>query len=157
MKDSFDILIANNLRTIRSIARSYTSYLDYEDLMQDICVQLWRSFRKFKGESKAETWLYRVAINTAITHQRKEIRNRKGKEKITALEIPHQSSGGLSEQQILQSFTNELGDVDKAVLLMYLDNFSAKQMEGVLGIKENTIRVRVSRLKSKFEQQFIES
>jgi RNA polymerase sigma-70 factor (ECF subfamily) len=157
MKIDFDTLLADNLATVRSIARSYTSYFEYEDLMQDICVQLWRSFKSFKGQSKIETWLFRVAINTAITYQRKEIKDRKGKEKISSLNQQRNTSDGLSEHEILCNFTEQLNDVDKAILLMYLDNFSAKQMEAVLGIKDSTIRVRISRIKSNFESQFIES
>jgi RNA polymerase sigma-70 factor (ECF subfamily) len=156
MENRFNTLIANNIGTIRSIARSYTSYFDYEDLLQDICIQLWRSYKSFKGDSKIETWLYRVAINTAITHQRKEIRDRKGTEKISSLQPTQSSSDGFSEHEILRSFTSQLNDIDKAVLLMYLDDFSAKQMESVLGIKDSTIRVRISRIKSNFEQRFIE-
>lgn len=157
MKINFDTLLADNLATVRNIARSYTSYFEYEDLMQDICIQLWRSFKTFKGQSKVETWLYRVAINTAITYQRKEIKDRKGKAKMNSLNRQENTSDGLSEYEILNNFTEQLNDVDKAVLLMYLDNFSAKQMEAVLGIKDSTIRVRISRLKSNFESQFIES
>ncbi len=85
MAIDFDSLISENINSIRNIARSYTNFRDSEDLMQEILIQLWRSHGNFRGDSRPETWLYRIAINTAITFQRQEIRNRKGQEKNRSL------------------------------------------------------------------------
>jgi len=129
---------------------------DYEDLMQEILVQLWRSFGNFRGDSKFETWLYRIAINTAVSFQRSEIKERKGKEKNTLLQSNNASSGGLSHDEILHAFIKELNNIDRAVLMMYIDGLTAIEMESVLGIKSNAIKARVSRLKAKFSEQFVD-
>jgi RNA polymerase sigma-70 factor (ECF subfamily) len=128
---------------------------DYEDLMQEILAQLWRSFGSFRGDSKFETWLYRISINTAISFQRSEIKERKGKERNTSLQSVNASSGGLSHDEILQAFIKELNNIDSAVLMMYIDGLTTHEMESVLGIKANAIKVRVSRLKTKFSEQFV--
>lgn len=156
MTIEFESLISKNSKTIRNIARSYTNMYDYEDLMQEILVQLWRSFGNFRGDSKFETWLYRIAINTAVSFQRSEIKERKGKEKNTLLQSNNVSSGGLSHDEILHAFIKELNNIDRAVLMMYIDGLTAIEMESVLGIKSNAIKVRVSRLKAKFSEQFVD-
>ncbi len=156
MTIEFESLISKNSKTIRNIARSYTNMYDYEDLMQEILVQLWRSFGNFRGDSKFETWLYRIAINTAVSFQRSEIKERKGKEKNTLLQSNNASSGGLSHDEILHAFIKELNNIDRAVLMMYIDGLTAIEMESVLGIKSNAIKVRVSRLKAKFSEQFVD-
>lgn len=156
MAMDFDRLVKDNLRSIRRIALSYTNFSDAEDLMQEILIQLWRSFPKFRGDSKPETWLYRVAINTAISFQRKEIRSR------MALEIKEliRTQGGLldelPQEEILKQFVKGLGDLDRAVLTLYLDGVGATEMADVLGLTANAINIRVSRLKDKFGKQFVD-
>jgi len=156
MTTEFESLITKNSNTIRNIARSYTNMYDYEDLMQEILTQLWRSFASFRGDSKFETWLYRIAINTAVTYQRSEIKERKGSEKNTSLHSNNASLDGLSHDEILQTFIKKLNKVDSAVLMMYIDGLTANEMESVLGIKANAIKVRISRLKVKFQEQFVD-
>ena len=156
MAIDFDMLISGNIRSIRNIARSYTSPRDSEDLVQEILIQLWRSHRNFRGDSTPETWLYRIAINTAVTFQRKEIRNRKGQEKNRSLLIDNSFAAGLSQDEVLELFVRDLNDVDRAVLTMYLNGLTSAKMEGVLGITANAINVRISRLKSRFEDKFVD-
>ena len=156
MAIDFDSLITGNIRSIRNIARSYTSSRDAEDLVQEILIQLWRSHRTFRGDSAPDTWLYRIAINTAVTFQRKEIRNRKGQEKNRSLRTENAFSAGLSQDEVLELFVRELNDVDRVVLTMYLDGLTSGEMETVLGITANAINVRISRLKRKFENKFVE-
>ena len=156
MTTEFESLITKHSNTIRNIARSYTNMYDYEDLMQEILTQLWRSFANFRGDSKLETWLYRIAINTAVTYQRSEIKERKGNEKNTSLHSINASSDGLSHDEILQGFIKKLNKVDSAVLMMYIDGLTANEMESVLGIKANAVKVRISRLKVKFQEQFVD-
>lgn len=156
MAMDFDRLVKDNLRSIRRIALSYTNFSDAEDLMQEILIQLWRSFPKFRGDSKPQTWLYRVAINTAISFQRKEIRSR------MALEINEliRTQGGLldelPQEEILKQFVKGLGDLDRAVLTLYLDGVGATEMADVLGLTANAINIRISRLKDKFGKQFVD-
>ncbi|MCO7223401.1 RNA polymerase sigma factor [Pleionea sp. CnH1-48] len=156
MTIDYEQLIEANIRTIRNIARSYTALHDHEDLMQEIMIQLWRSRNNFRGDAKAETWLYRVAINTAISYQRSAIRERKNKAHKPLSSQEQLQLSGLSQEEILSTFVSQLNDVDRAVFVMYLDGLNASQMEEVLGTKANTIKVRISRLKTKFRETFVD-
>ena len=76
--------------------------------------------------------------------------------KNTSLHSNNASSDGLSHDEILQAFIKKLNKVDSAVLMMYIDGLTANEMESVLGIKANAIKVRISRLKVKFQEQFVD-
>ena len=156
MSTDFDALVAANMNTIANIARSYTNILDAQDLKQEILIQLWRGFQSFRGESAPKTWLYRVAINTAVSFQRREIKSRLGDAKNRSMRSDSAYSSGLSQNEILKEFVAVLNEVDRAVLMMYLDGLTAAEMENVLGIKANAISVRISRMKAKFEAQFVD-
>lgn len=84
MKLKFEELIKQNLGRIRYIAKRYANNPDTEDLFQEILLQLWRSYDSFNEQSKAETWLYRVALNTAITSIRKSVKHRETLSKLGA-------------------------------------------------------------------------
>lgn len=148
-------LITNNYRQLRNIALGYADFEEYEDLLQEICLQLWRSRANFRNESKQETWMYRVAINTSITYQRKKISQKK-------LQTVPQENGreqsehaGLSQEQMLVAFANGLSKVDRAIFVMYIDGLNAQQIEAVLELSANAIKVRISRMKERFRQQFV--
>lgn len=130
---------------------AYTA-IDREDLFQDIIVQLWQAFPRFRGDSKFSTWLYRVAINTAIT------RSRKKKNLITYVEpeaLPTNSSEDTSANaetenlQLLNNAIAQLNDVERAILMLYMEERSYEEMEDVLGIASGTLRVKISRIKDK--------
>jgi RNA polymerase sigma-70 factor (ECF subfamily) len=161
MSESFECLINDNYQRIRNITFSYADYQEREDLTQEILAQLWRSREHFKGDASQSTWLYRIALNTAITYQRKKISDRKlntisedslpkGEQNVSA------ESGNYSQEHILESFSAGLNKVDRAVFVMYVDGLNAKQMESILGVKANAIKVRISRLKEKFRLQFVD-
>ena len=160
MPESFERLISDNYQRIRNITFSYADYEEREDLSQEIMAQLWRSRKHYKGKSSRSTWLYRVALNTAITYQRKKISDRKLKESShNVVNANHHSEPHehrtLSQTQILESFSASLNKVDRAVFLMYVDGLNAGDMEKILGVKANTLKVRISRLKEKFRTQFV--
>lgn len=133
---------------------AYTT-ADKEDLFQEIVIQLWKAFRKFKGDSKFSTWLYRVAINTAISGLRKK------KGFITSYEpanLPvHVSDDNINDaeeerlQQLLQGI-EQLNQVDKAIVMLYMEDYSYEEMENVLGINQGSLRVKMNRIKEKLRQ-----
>ena len=155
MTDEFRRLIEKNRHKIQRIARNYTFNGQYDDLAQEIHLQIWRSMASFNGQSSIDTWLYRIAINTAITFQRSEIRERKGKALTEQVKSQAKASDGQSADEILSLFASQLNSVEIAILSMYIEGLSSSQMAEVLGVKANAVKVRVSRIKQKFEQQFI--
>jgi RNA polymerase sigma-70 factor, ECF subfamily len=160
MSETFENLINDNQRKIQNIAFSYADQNEREDLIQDILVQLWRSHDQFKGNSASTTWLYRVALNTAITYQRKKISDRKLSQQQptkNSLNASEQTfKGGHSASHIIEAFSAQLNKIDRAVFVMYVDGLNASEMEAILGTSAGAIKVRINRLKAKFKEQFVD-
>lgn len=156
MPPSFEALISQNIGRIQYIARRYARGEDYEDILQEILLQLWRSYKTFEENSSVETWLYRVALNTAITWVRKSVKHKEVCRIIQSLHLESSQPGQESCQSaILEQFMRALSDTDANILMMYLDGLPAIEIANVIGISANAISARVSRLKRQFEQTYI--
>ena len=153
----FEQLVQEHEGRIRQIARRFAARGAVDDLVQDILMRLWRSLPGFRGEARIETWIYRVALNAAMTSLKESIRDRELLAALTASsEIPQNEAPGANPADVLSSFMNGLGDIDASVLMMYLDGLAADDMSAVLGISANAINVRINRLKQKFSDTYVE-
>jgi RNA polymerase sigma-70 factor (ECF subfamily) len=140
---------------ILKVARAYTfTTEDCQDLVQEILLQVWRSLPQFQGRACASTWLYRVALNTALGWHRKERRRKLRQQPI--LEVEDRSAAGLDSAQqavqnevIKQLYTaiRQLPKTEAALILLYLDDLSYRQMAEVLGITESNVGVKLNRAK----------
>lgn len=147
-------LIRENEARLRKICRVYGPDRDAEmDLYQDILVQLWRALPSFDGSSAPGTWLYRVALNTAMAQKRQRTA-REGamldeSNPIWRNPIPSPDESLESKQRLerLYAAIARLGDVDKAVVTMYLDDKSHREIAEVLGITESYVGVKLHRIK----------
>jgi RNA polymerase sigma factor (sigma-70 family) len=128
---------------------------DRQDLFQEIVIQLWKAYPKFRGEAKFSTWLYRVAINTAITGLRRK------KDFITACEpekLPENISdddGSVTEADRLAQLYNaieRLNEIEKAIVMLYMEDRTYEEMEDILGVSSGTLRVKMNRIKEKLRQ-----
>ena len=141
--------------TVLKVARAYTFTADdCQDLAQEILLQVWRSLPQFQGRASASTWSYRVALNTALGWHRKEHRRQARQQSI--LEVEELSVAGLdSAQQIVQhevveqlyAAIRQLPKADAALVLLYLDDLTYRQMAEVLGISESNVGVKLNRAK----------
>lgn len=128
---------------------------DREDLFQEIVFQLWRSFGSFRGQSAVTTWMYRVALNTAISGARK---NKIGRltTYMDALppHIPQEDRGAEKKEQLdqLRRAIAQLSDVEKSIVVLYLEERSYEEMEAILGIKVVNLRVKMNRIKEKLRR-----
>lgn len=157
MSSDFEKLIQENSARIYRIAQQYAAVGEVDDLVQNILMQLWRSYEQFRGEAKIETWIYRIALNTSMTQLRKNIRHREIQVKAeTNLSTSEGAPSGGCQKTILANFLSSLGDVDASILMMYLDGLSAKEMADILGIKLNAVQVRINRMKQKFTKTYVE-
>jgi RNA polymerase sigma factor (sigma-70 family) len=150
----FEGLLRENELLIYKVCRLYAySYADRQDLFQEIVIQLWKAFPKFNGESKFSTWLYRVAINTAITGLRKQ-RNFVVSYEPSALPQPIDDNANLEEEQLrqLHRAINQLNQVEKAIVMLYMENKAYDEMEDILGINQGNLRVKMNRIKEKLRQ-----
>jgi RNA polymerase sigma factor (sigma-70 family) len=131
---------------------AYTS-ADREDLFQEIVIQLWKAYANFKGESKFSTWLYRVALNTAITGLRKKKDFIESREPAQLPEHIDDENAG-REEELLQLYKaiNQLNQVEKAIVVLYMEDRSYEEMEEILGMSAGNLRVKMNRIKEKLRQ-----
>lgn len=149
-------LISEHEGLIHKICHVYAAdALAKQDLFQEIVIQLWKSFENFRNESKISTWMYRVALNTALTEKRRN----KTKVSISFLgslkdDKAQESNMDANEENLnlLFSAISKLTEVEKAVVMLYLDDKSYEEMEEVLGISMGTLRVKMNRIKEKLRQ-----
>ena len=125
---------------------------DREDLFQEITLQAWKSYPRFKGNARFSTWLYRVALNTAITYYRKQKRNPITHSDITGYEIPEAPTDPTDAQfQLMYKAIGELSEVDKALVLLYLEDYPYDDIAQMMGITPNHVAVKMNRIKSKLQ------
>ena len=154
----FSLLIKNNQGLIIKVSRLYTHSLeDQEDLFQEIVLQLWKSYDSFQGHSKISTWMYRVALNTAITLFRKKTKQPQTDELQDFHSKNFVEDSGEKEQQIslLYKVIKMLPDVERAIVMMYLDDEPYKEIADTLGITEVNARVKMNRLKKTLKELMI--
>jgi RNA polymerase sigma-70 factor (ECF subfamily) len=154
----FEQLVREHGGRIRRIARRFAGNGAVDDLEQDILMRLWRSYPGFRGDSKVESWVYRVSLNAAMTHVSQTVKARAAQAAISAQSALTSEgvAGSTSPAQILSDFLGRLGDIDASILMMYMDGLTSGEMSGVLGIAENAINVRISRIKLRFNEAYID-
>jgi RNA polymerase sigma-70 factor (ECF subfamily) len=153
----FEDLVREHGGRIRQIARRFAANGAVDDLVQDILTRLWRSYAGFRGDSKVESWIYRVALNAAMTHLSERAKARTLHEAMSAQPAATaETAAGVSPVDILSDFLSRLGDVDASILMMYMDGLTADEISGVLGITGNAINVRINRMKQKFNDAYVE-
>jgi len=152
----FEQLIKDHGGRILAIARRYADTDAVDDLYQEILVQLWRSIDSFRGDAKPETWIYRIGFNTAMTSVRKQIRLREGKAILNNQSRSEESLGGRCQAEILSEFMDSLADIDSSIMMMYLDGLKGQEISSILGVKINTVQVRINRLKKMFSDRYLE-
>lgn len=137
------------------VARSYCSNeFDREDLVQEILAQIWRSLETYNDNFKITTWMYRVALNVAISFYRKDktiaYKHSEMEDKLLSydMETERENAQSLSE---LYAFINGLNDIDKAVLLMYLEGESQSEIAANLDITIANVSTKISRIKQKLK------
>jgi len=128
---------------------------DRKDLFQEIIIQLWKAYPKFKGEASFSTWLYRVAINTAITGVR---RKNKLVSSVEPLSMPvdiHDDDHWQEKEERLQQMyraIEKLNKIEKAIVMLYMEERPYEEMEQILGISQGTLRVKMTRIKDKLRE-----
>ena len=144
-----------NQNIVHKVCRIYTSNSDaHKDLFQEITIQLWKAYPKFRGEAKFSTWMYRVALNTAITLYRKSKRQIKTNDisdyHYMLKDNPY--DGEIEEQmQLLYKAIHQLSDIEKALILLYLEEKPYKEIAETMGISEVNARVKMNRIKTKLK------
>ena len=146
-KRSFIQLLEENKGIIHKICLMYTSNLaDKEDLYQEICLQLWRSFRTYRSESKFSTWLYQVALNTAISSVRKDRRRIETVLLNQEVHFVARDSEQEGMTRMLFKAVANLNKVDRAIILLWLEEKEYAEISEVMGISQSAVSVRLVRI-----------
>jgi RNA polymerase sigma-70 factor (ECF subfamily) len=146
----FDQWLKSHQGLFFKVVRAYAfTPQDQEDLFQEIATQVWRSVPNFRGEAAVTTWIYRVALNAAIAWTRKEWKHRDGKQSADGAESAILQASPATDPRIewLYAQIRQLNEIDRSLTLLLLDGFNYKEMAAMLGITENYVGVKISRIK----------
>jgi RNA polymerase sigma factor (sigma-70 family) len=157
LRETFQTLVEAHKKILYKICNSYCPDRDSrDDLAQEIMFQLWRSFPKFDARCRFSTWMYRIALNVAISFYRSEsVRTRhviSGEPHL--LEMAGETETQPEDVRLLYQFIEALDPLNKALILLYLDENSYAEIADVLGITETNVATKISRLKTKMKQEF---
>jgi len=153
LEHNFVELLEKHQNIVHKVCRLYTNNQHaHKDLFQEITIQLWKAYPKFRGDAKFSTWMYRVALNTAITLYRKSKRSIKTQEfEKVSFKIKAESYDDTEDQQLklLYQAVHQLNDIDKALVFLYLEEKNYSEISETLGITEVNARVKMNRVKKK--------
>ncbi|WP_206076499.1 RNA polymerase sigma factor [Pseudoalteromonas phenolica] len=150
-------IIEKHKGIIFKITRSYCkNEFDREDLIQEILAQIWRSLDTYNDTFKITTWMYRVALNVAISFYRKDktvaYKHTEMEDKLLSYDMERENE---NEQSLIElyEFINKLNDINKAVLLMYLEGENQSEIAANLNITVSNVSTKISRFKQKLKQR----
>jgi len=153
MEKEFLQAVHDNQKIIFKVCSIYRdNKVDQEDLYQEIVYQLWKSFPSFKHQSKISSWMYRIALNTAMTVYRKKklmveyVEDLPEQKQASPENLPSENG------ERLFSALRKLNDAEKAVISLFLEDFSYQEIATITGLSETNIGVRLNRIKSKLKK-----
>jgi RNA polymerase sigma-70 factor (ECF subfamily) len=155
----FVALLDEHRKILYKVARSYCrNPADREDLVQEMAVQLWRSFSRYDDRYRFSTWMYRVALNVAISFSRSETRRSRhvvpADDSLLEIAAVPESAEADEELHLLHSFIGQLDELDRALMLLYLDGNRYDSIAEILGISETNVGTKISRIKEKLRREF---
>ena|ERR1700722_1690468 len=157
-QERFHNLLEEHKKILYKVCHSYCRNPgDRDDLAQEILVQLWRSFRAFDERLRFSTWMYRIALNVAISFYRREsVRTRHvvpGSEHL--LEAIEETGNRPEEVQMLYQWIEDLDPLNKALAILYLDGNNYQEIADILGISQTNVATKISRLKQTLRQEAV--
>lgn len=151
-KRIFDEWLSKHKSLLFKVVRAYSfTRHDQDDLFQEIAIQVWNSIPNFRGDATVTTWLYRVALYTAIAWTRKEKKHHTGKESLNGVKHTMTATSKLKDRRLdwIYHQIAQLDEIDRSLMLLMLDGFSYKEMATTLGISESNVGVKINRIKKR--------
>ncbi len=130
---------------------------DQDDLIQEIALQIWLSFDKFNDQYKWSTWIYRIALNTSISYYRKDQLKKKKIERLDSIiEWPSDFDEPIEDENyiLLRRFIRELKEIDRALILMYLEGLSSQEIADIMATTQTNVTTKISRIKNILKTKF---
>lgn len=157
--EEFIKILEDHIGIILKISRAYShTYHDREDLINDITLELWKSFKNFKGGSKISTWMYRVALNTSLNYNRRRKRESTFSLSHPEGDLPWLTENDIYDQEesdILYECIRELNEINKVIILLYLEGNSYEEIALITGISITNVSTRISRIKEQLRNSAI--
>ncbi len=152
---AFISLLNEHQKIIYKVCNLYMDmHSDREDLFQEITLQAWKAYGNFRGDAKFSTWLYRVALNTAITFFRKDKRKPDTYSTDTLPDTVNEPYDPIEEQvRAMYAAIGELSKIDKAIVMLYLEDYSYQEIGDMMGISANNVAVKMNRIKTKLKAE----
>ncbi|MCQ2270657.1 MAG: sigma-70 family RNA polymerase sigma factor [Bacteroidales bacterium] len=144
----FETLVKKHKTTIYTVCYMFSKDADeVADLFQDVLINIWKGFDNFRGESKVETWIWRVALNTCISADRKKKRQGEKVPLEMAADIYTDDDEDSKQIRMLNARISKLGLVDRAIVLLWLENLSYDEIAAIVGISAKNVSVKLVRIK----------
>ncbi len=157
--EEFLQIFESNTGLILKIVMAYThNQSDREDLTNDIALELWKSYPQFKGKAQISTWIYRVALNTSMNFTRRKKKNEillfsdNFNHESTSIPIIDHHTEDEYEYDVLYDSIDELNEINKAIILLYLDGNSHEDIAEITGISKTNVGTRIGRIKEQLKQ-----
>lgn len=155
----FQEIIEQNKGILFKVARAYCSNEDdRQDLIQEMMIQIWQSIHRYSDQYKISTWLYRISLNTAISFYRK---NSTRERRFTVLDEKTAQSPTIDDKsdnerhlKLLEQFISELKEIDKALMILYLEDKSHAEIAEILGMSVSNVGTKAGRIKDKLKTRF---
>ncbi len=154
-KDFYLLSILPYAGIIIKICRAYTnSQEDFEDYYQEVCLQIWKSHSTFNSDAEWSTWVYRVTLNVCLTFLKKRKNDKQHFVSDSTSIEPAEESAAFDDESLNQLYQaiRKLSEVDRAIIMLHLDEKSHKEIAAIIGTNANNIGVRISRIKEKLKQ-----
>lgn len=154
--DSFEIdfarIVKEHKSTIYMVCYMFSKDEDeVADLFQDILVNLWKGFPKFRGDSSPKTWIYRVSLNTCISVERKKKRKGETVPLDMNINLYDDTAEDMKQVRMLQDRISRLGPFDRAIVLLWLENLSYDEIGAIVGITAKNVSVRLVRIREQLK------
>ncbi len=156
-EETFTKIIKDNEGIIYKIARIYANNAeDQNDLYQEVVFQLWKSFESFRGDAKVSTWMYRIALNTALFHS-KRAKKRGYNIPLENVVLQHENYDPVLEErlQLVYDQIHKLNDIEKGIILLFLDGKKHDEIASITGLSKSNIGTRIGRIKEKLRKQIL--
>lgn len=159
-KTTFLEILKQHERILFKVSNAYCEDPeDRKDIVQEIIIQLWNSMSKYNSEYKFSTWIYRISLNVAISHYRKASKRKESyvdlNENLINISENHTYEGALDENlETLHRFICELDKLNKALILLYLEDYTYKEISEVIGISETNVATKINRIKKRLKARF---
>lgn len=152
-KGEFSSFLEQHQKIVFKVARTYCQQAsERKDLAQEIIIQLWKAFPKYDPTYKASTWVYRIALNVAISYHRKLIKRKEAPADLNLVSFHPGKQEEDPRLNLVYELIHQLDDLNKAVILLYLEDYNYKEIAAVMGLTETNVASKINRIKKKLKK-----